>query len=115
MILVILSGAQMNVKNDRVSRLKSKIRHSLQLLYCFSRSKPQSTAAMKISPFLLLVPALLFSCESSDEIENRSGNQETVTTETPPVLDEIDGRDTIKTKTQSEFSKMFTAFQTAVY
>ena len=68
---------------------------------------------MKLRSALFLLSALLFSCESSDQIENRASDQEAIAT--TPVHDEIDGRDTVKTKTQSEFLKVFSEFQTAVY
>jgi hypothetical protein len=70
---------------------------------------------MKIRTLLFLLPALLFACDGSDQIENRSKDEEVVTVETPLGHDEIDGRDTVKTKTPSEFATFFTQFQTAVY
>lgn len=70
---------------------------------------------MKIRHLLFLIPPLLFSCEGSDQIENQSSDQETVKIETPVTHDEIDGRDTIKAKPQSEFITVFGQFQSAVY
>ncbi|MFC5269305.1 hypothetical protein [Adhaeribacter terreus] len=70
---------------------------------------------MKIRYLLFLLPALLFACEGSDQIENRSKDEETVAVETPVVQGEIDGRDTVKVKLQTEFVAFFIQFQSAVF
>ncbi|MBK0401675.1 hypothetical protein I5M27_01680 [Adhaeribacter sp. BT258] len=70
---------------------------------------------MKIRYLFFLLPALLLACEGSDQIENRSQDQESTAAKSPPGHDEIDGRDTIRAKAQSEFVTFFTQFQTAVY